>query len=122
MKNSLKNSWVAAVLLLLVGCSTEYYQGYVYNNGKPVKDVFVKEKDGNIFAVKTDSNGFFKLEKTIDAEALIFMKDEFKNDTIALKGVAPDATPFLRATSDTLQLEKAPLRFDTEGSYTIEQE
>ncbi|QCX38652.1 hypothetical protein FF125_09485 [Aureibaculum algae] len=115
----MKNSWIAVIALVLVGCSTEYYEGYVYFKDKPVKDVFVKEKDGNMFSVQTDDKGYFKLEKTIDAKALIFMKSEFENDTVILKGLDPIATPFLRAQSDTLQLEKAGLLFDTEGAYEV---
>ena len=98
-------------LLLLIGCNTEplFYQGYVYYGNKPLENVTVKKEYINE-TTKTDSSGYFKLNKDPDfLTKLIFIKEKFEVDTVRTiwsSGGEKISYTFLNEDFDTLRLIK----------------
>ncbi len=106
---------LSIILFTITSCSTKpaFYRGYVYYENKPLKNVTVKKMYDDEFSTKTDSNGYFLLQKEPNSlRSLIFEKQGFITDTIpsvwTQNGEKVKYT-FLNKYSDTITLRKITL-------------
>lgn len=103
---------IGIISFIFISCSTKpaFYKGYVYYDNKPLKNVTVKKMYDDESFTKTDSTGYFILQKRPNTlRSLIFEKKGFITDTIpsvwTQHGEKVKYT-FLNKYSDTIILRK----------------
>ena len=106
IRTKMRHFPLVILLLLMLSCSNtkEYYEGYVYHENKPLKDVRIFELGTSSLSVVTDDTGHFKLKRQTSSN-LIFSKIDFKTDTLELMRLHPISVFFLREQADTLFME-----------------
>lgn len=97
-------------LYALYSAHIVYYSGYVYEDNRPLSNVKVIERDkGN--HTYTDEKGYFKFrKKECVNDYLIFIKENYKTDTIFLTPIGGRYHKieylFLRKRKDSIILKK----------------